>query len=67
MSRTRLIKRTAKISVNAHVFITAFFTVGKINKINPKKNPTNEITNKVAVKIVIVVILLNFNVNNCFF
>ena len=44
-----------------------FFTVGKINAINPKTNPINEMINKVAAKIVIVVILLNFNVNNYLF
>ena len=42
------------------MFINAFFTVGKINAINPKINPTNEMINKVAAKIVIVVILFKF-------
>ena len=60
MSRTRLKKRTVKISVKAHIFITAFFTVGKINTINPKINPINEIINNDAAMIVIVVILFKF-------
>ena len=67
MSRARLKKRTVKISIKAKRFINAFFTVGKINAINPTKNPVNEMINKVAAKVVSVVILLNFNVNNCFF
>ncbi len=60
MSRTRLIKRTAKMSANMLIFISDFFTVGKINAINPKKNPINEIINKTVAKIVSVVILFNF-------
>ena len=60
MSFIRLIKRTVKISVKAHIFITAFFTVGKINTINPKKNATNEIINKFAAKIVSVFIIKKF-------
>ena len=67
MSRTRLKKRTAKISVNALILIIIFFTVGKINKTNPKINPINAIAKSTAAKIVIVVILLNFNVNNYLF
>ena len=61
MSWTRLMKRTAKISVNALKFITTLLSVGKINKINPKINPTNEMINKVATKIVIVVMMFFFN------
>ena len=60
MSRTRLIKITVKISINAQMFINAFFTVGKINAINPKINPINELINKVAAKIVIVVMMFFF-------
>ena len=63
MSRTRLIKRTAKISVNALILIIIFFTVGKINTINPKINPINAIAKSTVVKIVDAVILFNFNVN----
>ena len=63
MSRTRLIKRTAKMSANTLKFITTFLSVGKINTINPKKNPINEILKSTVAKIVSVVILLNFNVN----
>ena len=65
MSRTRLIKITAKMSANALRFITTFLSVGKIN---PKTNPINAIINKTVAKIVSVVILFNFLiVNNCFF
>ena len=63
MSRTRLIKRTAKMSANALILIIIFFTVGEINTINPKINPVTAIAKSTATKIVIVVILLNFNVN----
>ena len=56
------------MSANTLKFITTFLSVGKINKINPKKNPINEIINKTVAKIVNAVILFNFlNVNNCFF
>ena len=66
MSRTRLIKRTAKISVKVLILIIIFFTVGKINMINPKKNATNAIVKSTAAKIVNAVILFNFlTVNNC--
>ena len=61
ISKTRLKKRTAKISVNAHIFITAFFTVGKIRTISPNKNDTNAILKSTVAKIVIVVIFINFN------
>ena len=67
MSFIRLIKRTAKMSDNALKFITTFLSVGKINTINPKINPINAIEKSTVAKIVSVVILLNFNVNNCFF
>ena len=59
MSFIRLIKRTAKISVNILILIIIFFTVGKINTINPKKNPINAIAKSTAAKIVIVFIFLN--------
>ena len=59
MSRTRFIKITVKISINALIFISDFFTVGKINAINPKKNTINEIINKTVAKIVNVFIFLN--------
>ena len=61
MSWTRLMKRTAKISVKAHIFITAFFTVGAINIITPKTKPVNAIVKSTVPKIVIVSILFNFN------
>ena len=61
MSPTRFKKRTVKMSANALIFISAFFTVGKINAINPIANPTNEMINKVAAKIVIVVMMFFFN------
>ena len=48
------------MSANALILIIIFFTVGKINMINPKKNATNEIINKVAAKIVNAVILFKF-------
>ncbi len=48
------------MSANALILIIFFFTVGKINTINPKKNPINEIINKTVAKIVIVVILFKF-------
>ena len=67
MSRARFIKRTVKMSANVLIFISAFFTVGKINTINPKKNPINAIVKITAAKIVSVAILLNFNVNNYLF
>ena len=57
---TRLMKITAKISVKAHIFITAFFTVGEIKAINPKINPVVAIAKSTVAKIVIVVILFNF-------
>ena len=60
MSMTRLIKRTVKMSANALIFISAFFTVGNINTINPKINPINEMINKVAAKIVSVVMMFFF-------
>ena len=60
MSRTRLMKRTVKISVKAHIFITAFFTVGKIKAINPKIKTINAIAKSTVAKIVSVAILLNF-------
>ena len=64
MSFIRLIKRMVKISINVQMFINAFFTVGKINAINPKINPTNAIVKSTAAKIVIVVILFNFLIVN---
>ena len=57
MSRTRLIKRTAKMSANALKFITTFLSVGNIRTISPNKNDTNEIINNDAAMIVIVVII----------
>ena len=48
------------MSANTLKFITTFLSVGKINRINPKKNPINEMINKVAAKIVIVAILFKF-------
>ena len=67
MSMTRLIKRTVKMSANALIFISAFFTVGKINTINPKINPINEMINKTVAKIVSVSILFNFLIVNISF
>ena len=55
------------MSANTLKFIATFLIVGKINTINPKKNAINAITKKTVAKIVIVFILLNFNINNCFF
>ena len=55
------------MSANTLKFITTFLSVGKINKINPKRNPVNAIAKSTAAKIVSVAILLNFNVNNCLF
>ena len=66
MSFIRLKKRTAKISVNALILIIIFFTVGKINTINPKINPTNAIAKSTAAKIVSVVILFNFLIVNIY-
>ena len=57
-------KRTVKISIKAHIFITAFFTVGKIN---PKINPTNAIVKITASKIVNAVMMFFLIVNNCLF
>ena len=48
------------MSANTLILIIIFFTVGKINKINPKINPINAIVKSTDAKIVIVVILLNF-------
>ena len=68
MSRTRLKKRTAKMSINALKFITTFLSVGKINTINPKINPVVAIAKSTVAKIVNAAILFNFLiVNNCFF
>ena len=67
MSFIRLKKRTVKISIKAQRFINAFLIIGANNLITPIANPINEIINKTVAEIVIVVILLNFNVNNCFF
>ena len=68
MSFIRLKKITAKISVKVLILIIIFFTVGKINTINPKINPINAIVKSTAAKIVNAVILFNFlTVNNCFF
>ena len=61
MSRTRLMKRIVKISVKAHIFITAFFTVGKIKAINTKINPVVAIAKSTVAKIVNAVILFKFN------
>ena len=49
------------MSANVLIFISAFFTVGKINTINPKKNPINAIVKSTAAKIVIVVMMFFFN------
>ncbi len=66
MSFINLIKRTTKISVNALILIIIFFTVGKINTINPIANPINEVINKTVAKIVSVVILFNFLIVNIY-
>ena len=63
MSRTRLIKRTAKISVKAQMFINAFLMIGINNLITPIMNPVTEIINKTVAKIVNAVMMFNFNVN----
>ena len=55
------------MSANTLKFITTFLSVGKIRTIRHNKNDTNEIINIDVSMIVIVAILLNFNVNNCFF
>ena len=60
MSRTRFIKRTAKISVKVQMFINAFLMIGINNLINPIANPVNAIVKSTAAKIVSVVILFNF-------
>ena len=60
MSFIRLIKRTAKISVKAQMFINAFLIIGANNLITPIANQINEIINKTVAKIVSVVILFNF-------
>ena len=60
MSRTRLIKITVKISVNAQRFINAFLMIGINNLINPIANPVTAIVKSTAAKIVIVVILFKF-------
>ena len=62
MSFIRLIKRTVKISVKAHIFITAFFTVGAINIITPKTKPVTAIVKSTVDKIVNASILFNFNI-----
>ena len=49
------------MSANTLKFITTFLSVGKFNKINPKKNPINELINKVAAKIVSAVMMFFFN------
>ena len=67
MSFIRLIKRTVKISIKAQRFIDAFLMIGINNLINPIANPITAIAKSTVAKIVIVAILLNFNVNNCFF
>ena len=48
------------MSANTLIFISDFFTVGKINTINPKRNPINEILKSNVAKIVSVVILFKF-------
>ena len=54
------------MSANTLKFITTFLSVGKINKINPKRNPVNAIVKSTVAKIVSVAILFNFLiVNNC--
>ena len=60
MSRTRLIKRTVKISVKAQIFINAFLMIGANNLITPIANPVTAIAKSTAAKIVIVVILFKF-------
>ena len=60
MSYTRLIKRTAKISVKVHMFINAFLIIGINNLITPIANPINEMIKNTVAKIVIVVILFKF-------
>ena len=60
------------MSANTLKFITTFLSVGKIRNIRHNKNnrthwDTNDKINNNVSFIVIVVILLNFNVNNCFF
>ena len=54
------IRIRAKNAINSSKNKATFLSVGKINTINAKINPA-------VAKIVRVVILLNFNVNNCFF
>ena len=49
------------------MFINAFLMIGANNLINPIANPINAIAKSTAAKIVNASILLNFNVNNCFF
>ena len=60
MSRTRLIKRTVKISIKAQRFINAFLIIGANNLIIPIVNPINAIAKSTVAKIVSVVILFNF-------
>ena len=67
MSFIRLIKRTVKISNKAKIFISAFFTVGKIKAINPKINPINTIAKSTVAKIVSAAMMFFFIVNNYFF
>ena len=48
------------MSTNTLKFITTFFTVGKINAINPKISPTNATAKSAVAKIVNAVILFKF-------
>ena len=60
MSRTRFIKITVKISVNAQKFINDFLMIGANNLITPIANPINAIVKSTVAKIVSVVILFKF-------
>ena len=60
MSFIRLIKRTAKMSANALIFINAFLMIGINNLINPIANPVTAIMKITFAKIVIVGILFKF-------
>ncbi len=61
------IRIRAKNAINSSKNKATFLSVGKINAIKPKINPVTAIAKSTVAKIVSAVILLNFNVNNCFF
>ena len=54
------IRIRAKNAINSSKNKATFFTIGKINTINPKINPINAIAKSTAAKIVSVVILFKF-------